>query len=232
MKKREIPVMNVGISLIILIFMNICLAAFAVLSLENAISDYSLSKKTATHTTQYYNAVNKVQEQLAEKNQELREKAIAAEKAESKKTKTENTQKKIKTQTAGTQNIQKEVEAKTTETQNVQKKVETKTTETQNVQKKVETKTTETQNVQKKVETKTTQTQNAQKKTETKAAENQNIQSQIKLTETVSKSQQLVVTLQLKETQKYPQYYIAKWQLCSSENWQADDSLDVYQSGK
>ena len=162
MKKREIPVMNVGISLIILIFMNICLAAFAVLSLENAVSDYSLSKKTATHTTQYYNAVNKVQEQLAEKNQELREKAIASEKAESKKIKTEN----------------------------------------------------------------------MQKKTETKTAENPNIQSQIKLTETVSKSQQLVVALQLDETQKYPQYYIAKWQLCSSEDWQADDSLDVYQSGK
>ena len=53
MKKREIPVMNVGISLIILIFMNICLAAFAVLSLENAVSDYSLSKKTEKHTTQY-----------------------------------------------------------------------------------------------------------------------------------------------------------------------------------
>ena len=204
MKKREITVMNVGISLIILIFMNICLAAFAVLSLENAISDYSLSKKTATHTTQYYNAVNKVQEQLAEKNQELREKAIAAEKAESKKTKAENRQKKIKTQTAGTQNTQK----------------------------KVGTKTTGIQNTQKKIDTKTIETQNAQKKTETKAAENQNIQSQIKLTETVSKSQQLVVTLQLKETQKYPQYYIAKWQLCSSEDWQADDSLDVYQSGK
>ena len=150
MKKREIPVMNVGISLIILIFMNICLAAFAVLSLENAVSDYSLSKKTATHTTQYYNAVNKVQEQLAEKNQELREKAIANEKAEAK--------------------------AKTRKTLN--------------------------------------------------------IQSQIKLTETVSKSQQLVVTLQLDETQKYPEYYIKKWQLCSSEDWQADDSLDVYQSGK
>ncbi|MFR5082116.1 MAG: hypothetical protein ACLTEE_05610 [Anaerobutyricum hallii] len=67
MKKREIPVMNVGISLIILIFMNICLAAFAVLSLENAVSDYSLSKKTAKHTTQYYEAVNNVQEQLAKR---------------------------------------------------------------------------------------------------------------------------------------------------------------------
>lgn len=191
MKKREIPVMNVGISLIILIFMNICLAAFAVLSLENAISDYSLSKKTATHTTTYYNAVNKVQEQLAEKNQELREKAIANEKAEAK--------------------------AKAAASKNTRSKVETKTTGTQNTQKKVETKTTETQDIQKKVE-KTTGTQD--------------IQSQIKLTETVSQSQQLVVTLQLDETQKYPEYYIKKWQLCSSEDWQADDSLDVYQSGK
>ena len=91
MKKREIPVMNVGISLIILIFMNICLAAFAVLSLENAVSDYSLSKKTATHTTQYYEAVNKVQEQLAKKNQELREKA------EAKTTEAKSSQKKAET---------------------------------------------------------------------------------------------------------------------------------------
>lgn len=148
MKKREIPVMNVGISLIILIFMNICLAAFAVLSLENAVSDYSLSKKTATHTTQYYEAVNKVQEQLAKKNQELREKAETIKNMQS----------------------QKDI-----------KKV---------------------------------------------------AKSQIKLTESVSKSQQLVVTLQLDETGGYPQYYIQKWKLCSSDDWQADDSLDVYQSGE
>lgn len=139
MKKREIPVMNVGISLIILIFMNICLAAFAVLSLQNALSDYSLSKKTATHTTQYYAAVNRVQEQLAVKNQELREKQGE-----------------------------------------IQKKQE----------------------------------------------------QQIILTENVSKRQQLVVTLQLDSTGEYLQYYIKKWQLCSPENWQADDSLDVYQGGK
>ena len=41
------------------------------LSLQNALSDYALTKKTAAHTTQYYNAVNKVQEQLAQKNTEL-----------------------------------------------------------------------------------------------------------------------------------------------------------------
>ena len=166
MKKREIPVMNVGISLIILIFMNICLAAFAVLSLENAVSDYSLSKKTAKHTTQYYEAVNNVQEQLAKKNQELREKA----------------------------------EIKTVETKSTEKKIKVKTVK----------------NMQK-------QSQKDIKKV---------AKSQIKLTESVSKSQQLVVTLQLDETGGYPQYYIQKWKLCSSDDWQADDSLDVYQSGE
>ena len=140
MKKREVPVMNVGISLIILIFMNICLAAFAVLSLENALSDYSLSKKTAEHTTQYYKAVNKIQEQLAEKNQEL----VNRDKSRHKNGQT------------------------------LAKK-------------------------------------------------------QLKLTEEVSKRQQLSVVLQLDETGQYPQYYIKKWKLCSSDDWQADDSLDVYQ---
>lgn len=132
--------MNVGISLIILIFMNICFAAFAVLSLENALSDYSLSKKTAEHTTQYYKAVNKIQEQLAEKNQEL----VNRDKSRHKNGQT------------------------------LAKK-------------------------------------------------------QLKLTEEVSKRQQLSVVLQLDETGQYPQYYIKKWKLCSSDDWQADDSLDVYQ---
>ena len=140
MKKREVPVMNVGISLIILIFMNICLAAFAVLSLENALSDYSLSKKTAEHTTQYYKAVNKIQEQLAEKNQEL-----------------------------------------------------------------------------------VNRDKNRHKNGQTLA------QKQLELTEEVSKRQQLSVVLQLDETGRYPQYYIKKWKLCSSDDWKADDSLDVYQ---
>ena len=184
MKKREIPVMNVGISLIILIFMNICLAAFAVLSLENAVSDYSLSKKTAKHTTQYYEAVNKVQEQLAKKNQELREKAEAEKKAES----------------------------KTTEIKGIQKKAETKTAETKSTEKKIKAKTVKNMQSQKDIK---------------KVAK-----SQIKLIESVSKSQQLVVTLQLDETGGYPQYYIQKWKLCSSDDWQADDSLDVYQSGE
>lgn len=212
MKKREIPVMNVGISLIILIFMNICLAAFAVLSLENAVSDYSLSKKTATHTTQYYEAVNKVQEQLAKKNQELREKVEAEKKAESKTTEAKSSQKKAET--------------KTTEIKSIQKKAESKTTEIKGIQKKAETKTAETKSTEKKIKAKTVKNMQSQKDIKKVA------KSQIKLTESVSKSQQLVVTLQLDETGGYPQYYIQKWKLCSSDDWQADDSLDVYQSGE
>ena len=180
MKKREIPVMNVGISLIILIFMNICLAAFAVLSLENAVSDYSLSKKTAKHTTQYYEAVNNVQELLAKENQELQEKA------------------------------------------------ETKTTEAKSSQKKAEIKTAETKSTEKKIKVKTVKNMQKQSQKDIKKV----AKSQIKLTESVSKSQQLVVTLQLDETGGYPQYYIQKWKLCSSDDWQADDSLDVYHSGE
>ena len=152
MKKREIPVMNLGISLIILIFMNVCLAAFAVLSLQNALSDYALTKKTAAHTTQYYKAVNKVQEQLAQKNTELEKKTAK----------------------------QKEIGQKGT----AQKTVKQKTV----------------------------------------------ILSEINIIESVSKRQQLVVTLHLDKTGTVPQYYIKKWQLCSPEDWQADESLDVMKS--
>lgn len=165
MKKREIPVMNVGISLIILIFMNICLAAFAVLSLQNALSDYSLSKKTATHTTQYYAAVNKVQEQLTVRNRELRKKQEAQE------------------ETVNQKATKKQISKKQT-------------------------------------------------REKIKEAAKAKAEQQIILTEQVSKRQQLVVTLQLDEKGEYLQYYIKKWQLCSPDDWQADDSLDVYQGGK
>ena len=172
MNKREIPVMNVGISLIILIFMNVCLAVFAVLSLQNAMADYSLSKKTAVHTTEYYKAVNKVQEQLAGKNQEIQEKWERDKRA-----------------------VQTEKKTNKKETDKTEKK---KLTQKESVQKK--------------------------------------FAQQVEITESVSKSQKLVVTLELEldsdKELSQPQYYIKKWQLCSSDNWEADDSLDVYQSGE
>lgn len=64
MKKREIPVMNVGVTLIILIFITLSLVTFCVLSLENAVADRRLSKKAAEHTTAYYQAANRINERL------------------------------------------------------------------------------------------------------------------------------------------------------------------------
>lgn len=125
--------------------------------LTKCITDYALTKKTAAHTTQYYKAVNKVQEQLAQKNTEL-EKQWAQKKTAK----------------------QKEIGQKGT----AQKTVKQKTV----------------------------------------------ILSEINIIESVSKRQQLVVTLHLDKTGTVPQYYIKKWQLCSPEDWQADESLDVMKS--
>ena len=101
-------------------------------------------------------------------------------------------------------------------------------TEAKSSQKKAEIKTAETKSTEKKIKVKTVKNMQKQSQKDIKKV----AKSQIKLTESVSKSQQLVVTLQLDETGGYPQYYIQKWKLCSSDDWQADDSLDVYQSGE
>lgn len=61
MKNRGIPVVNVGISLVILVFINLCLVTFSVLSLQNGAANQNLSRKAADHTTAYYDAVNRVQ---------------------------------------------------------------------------------------------------------------------------------------------------------------------------
>lgn len=64
MKKKEIPVMNVGISLLILVFMTLALLIFSVLSLENAVADRRLSQKAADHTNAYYAAASRIQEKM------------------------------------------------------------------------------------------------------------------------------------------------------------------------
>lgn len=51
MRKKGMPVMNVGISLLILVFMTLALLTFSVLALENAVADKRLSQKAADHTT-------------------------------------------------------------------------------------------------------------------------------------------------------------------------------------
>lgn len=61
MKQRETPVMNVGVTLVVLIFTNLCLITFSMLSLQNAIADKRLTEKTATYTTAYYHAVSNLE---------------------------------------------------------------------------------------------------------------------------------------------------------------------------
>lgn len=78
MRKRGIPVMNVGISLLILIFITLSLLTFSVLSLENAVADRRMSEKAAEHTSDYYAAVGRVQERLAEYMETARENGPAA----------------------------------------------------------------------------------------------------------------------------------------------------------
>ncbi len=56
MKKRTLPVTNIGVSSIITIFLALFLITFAALSMLTANSDYQLSKKCAENTTSYYAA--------------------------------------------------------------------------------------------------------------------------------------------------------------------------------
>lgn len=73
MNEKERPVFNIGITLIVLIFMNLCLIVFAVLSLENAVSDRNLTRKTAEHTKEYYRAYGELEKDWNTINNELLE---------------------------------------------------------------------------------------------------------------------------------------------------------------
>lgn len=75
MSKKKIvnPVVGVGISSILLIFLIVCLAVFSVLTLTSATSDYKMSKKIADHTTQYYKAYQLAQDEIAKVDEKLQE---------------------------------------------------------------------------------------------------------------------------------------------------------------
>ena len=72
MNERERPVFNIGITLVILIFMNLCLIVFSILSLQNAVSDQKLTNKTADYTTAYYDACNDIEENWEKISEELK----------------------------------------------------------------------------------------------------------------------------------------------------------------
>lgn len=60
------PFVNIGSSLLLVIFLVLCLVTFATLSLTSAQSDYSFSERAAERRTQYYQACNTAEDVLAQ----------------------------------------------------------------------------------------------------------------------------------------------------------------------
>lgn len=54
--KQQSSFVNIGSSSLLIIFLVLCLATFAILSLSSARSDYSFSERLASHKTEYYEA--------------------------------------------------------------------------------------------------------------------------------------------------------------------------------
>ncbi len=63
---RQTPFVNIGSSLLLVIFLILCLVTFATLSLTSARSDYSFSERAAERRTQYYQACNTAEDVLAQ----------------------------------------------------------------------------------------------------------------------------------------------------------------------
>lgn len=63
---RQSPFINIGSSLLLVIFLILCLVTFATLSLSSTQSDYSFSVRAAERRTQYYQACNTAEDVLAQ----------------------------------------------------------------------------------------------------------------------------------------------------------------------
>lgn len=63
---RQAPFVNIGSSLLLVIFLVLCLVTFATLSLSSARSDYSFSSRGASRRTEYYQASNIAEDVLAQ----------------------------------------------------------------------------------------------------------------------------------------------------------------------
>lgn len=65
-KKSTHPAIHMGTSLMLVIFIILCMVIFAVLSLTSAAKDMNYSEKNALRTTAYYMACNQAEHALAE----------------------------------------------------------------------------------------------------------------------------------------------------------------------
>ena len=63
--RRQAPFVNIGSSLLLVIFLVLCLVTFATLSLSSARSDESFSRRMADRKTEYYEAAGKAEDLLA-----------------------------------------------------------------------------------------------------------------------------------------------------------------------
>lgn len=61
-KKSSYPPINIGTSFMLVIFINLCMVIFSVLSLSSASKDYEYSKRNAARTQAYYEACNQAEE--------------------------------------------------------------------------------------------------------------------------------------------------------------------------
>lgn len=64
--KQQSSFVNIGSSSLLVIFLILCLATFAILSLSSAQSDYSFSQRLAKHRTEYYEASSKAERIVGE----------------------------------------------------------------------------------------------------------------------------------------------------------------------
>lgn len=77
--KQSSSFINIGSSSLLIIFLILCLATFAILSLSSAKSDYTASQRLAQHKTEYYEASAKAETILAKIDKALSEGMTADE---------------------------------------------------------------------------------------------------------------------------------------------------------
>lgn len=75
--KEQSSFVNIGSSSLLIVFLVLCLATFAILSLSSAKSDYTLSERLAAHKSQYYEASSKAEVILDEIDRTLEELALS-----------------------------------------------------------------------------------------------------------------------------------------------------------
>ncbi len=59
MKKKKLPITNIGTVTLLMIFIVLCMITFSALSLSSALRDAQMGKKAATRIAEYYTASQK-----------------------------------------------------------------------------------------------------------------------------------------------------------------------------